>query len=294
MHLRRETDRVKNLLPLNKLDWGVIAMSSSVAIDAPKEAQKASGKFGWYELMTTDTAAAGEFYSKVIGWTTKKMGDDPIPYTIFEKDGIGVAGLMDLPKDAGPMPAWIGYIHVPDVDAYAERLKQAGGGILREPTDVPGMLRFCVVKDPQGAPFVLFTVDAKTMPANPPRLPKLAPGSVGWHELMAGELESAFAFYSEMFGWEKGIGHDMGPMGIYQMFSAEGEVTGGMMTKPAQLPSPFWNYYFMVDSCKAAAERLTAAGGKVLMGPHQVPGDSWIVQAQDPQGGMFCLNSVAE
>lgn len=268
-------------------------MSSSVAVDAVKETAKASGKFGWYELMTTDVAAAGEFYSKLLGLTTRKVGEDPMPYTVFEKDGMGIAGLMDLPKDAGQVPAWIGYVHVPDVDAYAKRVEELGGTIKRPPTDVPGMLRFCVVSDLQGAPFVLFTSDP-AMPATTPKPPKLSPGTVGWHELMAGELEPAFGFYSELFGWEKGEGHDMGPMGIYQMFTVEGEVTGGMMTKPKELPHPFWNYYFMVESCKASAEQLTAAGGKVVMGPHQVPGGSWIVQATDPQGGFFCLNSMAE
>ena len=28
------------------------------------------GKFAWYELMTSDTQAAGKFYSNVVGWTT--------------------------------------------------------------------------------------------------------------------------------------------------------------------------------------------------------------------------------
>jgi hypothetical protein len=28
------------------------------------------------------------------------------------------------------------------------------------------------------------------------------------------------------------------------------------------------------------------AGGQVLMGPHEVPGGSWIVQALDPQGAV--------
>lgn len=268
-------------------------MSSSVVVDATKGAQKASGKFGWYELLTTDVEAAGEFYSKVVGWTTKKMGDDPMPYTIFEQNGMGVAGMMTLPKDAGPQPMWLGYIHVPDVDAYAKRLESLGGKIKKEPTDVPGMLRFCVVSDLHGAPFVLFTSDPR-MPSDVPRPPKLSPGTIGWHELMSGDLESGFAFYAEMFGWEKSRDHDMGPMGAYRIFSAEGEETGGMMTKPAEVPYPFWNYYIMVDSCKAAVERLTAAGGKVMMGPHPVPGGSWIVQASDPQGGFFCLNSVAE
>jgi predicted enzyme related to lactoylglutathione lyase len=31
------------------------------------------GKFGWYELMTSNPKAAGKFYSEVVGWTTQEM-----------------------------------------------------------------------------------------------------------------------------------------------------------------------------------------------------------------------------
>ena len=42
------------------------------------------GKFGWYELMTSDTKAAGKFYSDVVGWTTQEMpADDGPQYTTF-------------------------------------------------------------------------------------------------------------------------------------------------------------------------------------------------------------------
>ena len=90
---------------------------------------------------------------------------------------------------------------------------------------------------------------------------------------------------------------DMGPMGIYRIFD-EGDHKkmgdGGMMTKPAQMPVSAWGFYFNVDSIKAAVERVKAGGGKILNGPHQVPGGSWIVQAQDPQGAMFALTSNRE
>jgi len=29
------------------------------------------------------------------------------------------------------------------------------------------------------------------------------PGRVGWHELLAADGETAFAFYGELFGWQK-------------------------------------------------------------------------------------------
>jgi predicted enzyme related to lactoylglutathione lyase len=40
-------------------------------------------------------------------------------------------------------------------------------------------------------------------------------------------------------------------------------------------------------------ERVKAHGGQVVMGPHEVPGGSWIVQGLDPQGAGFALVSPA-
>jgi rhodanese-related sulfurtransferase len=42
----------------------------------------------------------------------------------------------------------------------------------------------------------------------------------------------------------------------------------------------------------AAVARIASNGGQVLMGPHEVPGGSWIVQAVDPQGAAFALVST--
>jgi hypothetical protein len=85
-------------------------------------------------------------------------------------------------------------------------------------------------------------------------------------------------------------------MGIYQLFFGGGSAMpiGGMMTKPAEVPVPNWGYYFNVDSVTSAADRVKDAGGKVLNGPHEVPGPMWIVQAMDPNGGYFGLLSVGK
>ena len=40
------------------------------------------------------------------------------------------------------------------------------------------------------------------------------------------------------------------------------------------------------------AAQAKANGGKVLMGPMEVPGGAWIVQCQDPQGAMFALTAM--
>ena len=62
-----------------------------------------------------------------------------------------------------------------------------------------------------------------------------------------------------------------------------------MMTKPAQVPVPFWGYYFAVEDIDAGMAKVTAGGGTVLMGPTEVPGGAWVVQGLDPQGAFFAL-----
>jgi uncharacterized protein len=85
---------------------------------------------------------------------------------------------------------------------------------------------------------------------------------------------------------------DMGSMGKYRIFGAEGVAMGGMMDKPEHAPASAWGFYVNVDGLGAAIDRIKAHGGQVLMGPQEVPGGSWIVQALDPQGEAFALVST--
>ncbi len=247
------------------------------------------GKFVWYDVMTTDTNAGEAFYQKVVGWNAKDSGLTDRKYTIFSVGESGVAGLMPLTDDAQAMgvpPCWTGYVAVDDVDAFAARAKAEGGTIHHPPEDIPNVGRFSVVADPQGAVFILFKA-AGGSPVPPPA--PGTPGTIGWHELHAAEWQRAYAFYEKLFGWTKADAVDMGPMGIYQLFSAGAEPIGGMMTKTADVPQPCWLYYFNVDAIDAAAERVRAGGGTVINGPHEVPGGMFVAQCLDPQRAMFAL-----
>jgi predicted enzyme related to lactoylglutathione lyase len=246
-----------------------------------------ANRFFWYDVMTTDPKAAETFYRDVVGWATQDAGAPG--YTLFTVDGRGVAGLMAIPEDArqsGVEPAWTGYIQVADVDGTAARLMRAGGHLHKGPIDVPGIIRFAVVADPQGA---AFTIAQPLSDAASPFPAADTPGTIGWHELRAEDWRSAFAFYENLFGWTLGEAHDMGPMGTYQLFAAGGDAIGGMMTKPPEMAQPHWVYYINVPAIDAAAARIVAAGGTVGNGPMQVPGGQWIVQATDPQGAAFAL-----
>lgn len=243
------------------------------------------GDFVWYELVTTDPQKAESFYGDVFGWNTRDAGNPDMRYTLLSSNGADVGGVMKLPPeacDAGGKPGWIGYVGVDDVDAAAAKLVQDGGTIRRPPEDIPGVGRFAVAADPQGAVFCLFTGPSDgTSEAR-----SMKTGHVGWNELHSNDWKSGFDFYEKQFGWRKSEAIDMGPMGTYQIFNAGQDDLGGMMDDK-EFPHPAWLYYVSVADIDATLDRVTANGGKILYGPGEVPGGMWIINALDPQGAMF-------
>ena len=246
------------------------------------------GRFIWYELTTTDMQAAKTFYAAVVGWGTRDASMAGLPYTVFTAGEASVSGMLELPKNArkmGERPMWIGYVCVDDVDATADSIKHLGGTVHVPPQDIVHVSRFAVVSDPQMATFALFRWHS---PGQGQPVNLLAQGRVCWNELLAADREKAWAFYSELFGWQKAEAN-INSVGAYQQFSAGGQTIGGMMTKPPTVPASCWLYYFSVGDIDAAVKRVKAGSGQVLRGPTEVPGGSWIAQCADPQGAIFAL-----
>src|SRR5262245_61095944 len=119
---------------------------------------RSEGRFVWYELATTNMAAAKAFYSEVVGWGTQDASTAGMPYTLCAAAGATVCGLMELPesaREAGFRPSWLGYVGVNDVDAAASRIEQLGGAVHVPPQDIPNVSRFSVGVDPQMATIAL-------------------------------------------------------------------------------------------------------------------------------------------
>ena len=194
---------------------------------------------------------------------------------------------MNIPEDArqaGARPVWLGYIGVDDVDAVAGRIVEAGGKLHKDIMDVPGVGRIAMVADPQGAPFYLIAPEGEDQPP----VEDMSPGHVAWRELHTTDWSAAFDFYSGEFGWSKAEAMDMGPMGIYQIFTAGGNWAGALFNA-STFGRPGWLFYFVVGDIDEAVERVRSAGGEILEGPMEVPGSAWIIQGRDPQGAMFAL-----
>ena len=255
-------------------------------------ADKAKSGFVWYELMTGDLDAAVSFYSAVVGWDVRDSGMPGMRYMLFGKDGKDVGGMMSWSSmGANKPPKWLGHIYTPDVDAETAAVVADGGKQYRPPTEIPGVGRFSVVADPQGAEYLLFQPKSGEMP---PRLGPTEAGGVGWRELGTTDWQKAWEFYSSHYGWTKDMAVDMGPMGTYQTFKMDEPFGGGMMNLPAELKArgPAWLFYFTVEDINAAAQRVKDNGGNIMHGPAQVPGGSWILMAADQQGCGFALTAA--
>lgn len=119
------------------------------------------GAFSWCELMTTDAKAATEFYSGLFGWSVQTMPMPQGDYHVLKVGDAMIGGIMAIPKEAQGMPPnWGAYVTVEDVDATVRRCQALGGRVCHPPQEIPGVGRFAVIADPQGATLNVVAYDA--------------------------------------------------------------------------------------------------------------------------------------
>lgn len=254
------------------------------------------GDFIWYELMTPDPEGSKAFYDAVVGWDVSPEG--PPEYAgyrmIGRSDGKFAGGVLPLTPEMqqhGARPTWLGYLHVQDVDEKLKAIEAAGGKTQMPATDIPNVGRIAMVTDPQGAPFYIM----KPLPPQGDPNAKSDVFSVNeaqrvrWNELSTTDQDGAVDFYQRQFGWKQEGTMPMGEMGDYRFIQANGVNIGAIMRKPPQLPVSMWTYYVGVDDIDRAIAAINNGGGKVLNGPHEIPGGEFALTGLDPQGASFGL-----
>jgi uncharacterized protein len=254
------------------------------------------GQFLWHELLTADPAAGAEFYSKVLGWSAQPWeGNEEYTMLSHAKGPVGgarVVGKDALASKAGPN--WLTYVGVPNIEAALAAVKDKGGQVIHPVTGIGSDGgRYAVIADPQGA--VIGVYEPGTGMSGSGTAPMAAPAD--WHELTAEDPLAALQFYKDIFGWEVLGTHPMGgEVGTYYLFGRGTTQMGGAFIRGKNLaPSwPRWLVYLTVPSVTAAVEAVTAAGGQVLNGPHQVPGGNWIAQVVDSHGVPVALHGPKE
>jgi uncharacterized protein len=255
-----------------------------------------AGTFIWYELMTPDPDAATKFYGSVIGWHIGARSDSSPGgkdyRMIGRSDGGFAGGVLAITPDMashGARPTWLGYLHVNDVDASVRAITADGGKLLMPAMDLP-VGRIAMMADPMGAVFyVMKPIPPHDKPtARSDVFDPSAKQRVNWNELASTDLARAKAFYAKHFGFEFKETMNMGAMGDY-CFITHGDVPriGAIMQAPKDAPFHAWLLYFGVNSIASAKKAIETTGGRILNGPHEVPGGQWIIIATDPQGAAF-------
>ena len=112
-----------------------------------------------FEMPYDDRDRMAKFYESAFDWQTQKLGEDMGNYVIATTTETGADG----PKEPGRInggfferkPDWPAQypsvvIAVDDVDQSATKIKKAGGKVLGEPMDIPGVGRYVSFTDTEG------------------------------------------------------------------------------------------------------------------------------------------------
>ena len=120
----------------------------------------APGTVCWNELATRDTAAAGDFYTRLLGWTRKDSPMGDMTYTEFKNGDRPAGGMLQMTEEWGAAPPhWLVYFNVSDCDGITEKAVSLGAQVRWAPTDIAGVGRFSVIQDPQGAVFGIIRIE---------------------------------------------------------------------------------------------------------------------------------------
>ena len=247
------------------------------------------GKVVWNDLSTQDLDVARRFYGGLFGWTFEQStAPGGQPYLLARSGRIFVAGLVAVSSASKDvvLSRWVPYMSVRDVDASVARATPAGATVLVSSRDV-NLGRVAVIEDKEEAVLGLARSrigdpdDTTTAPV---------PGRVVWTELLSNDPAAATQFYQTVIGVSAHTIERHG--GPYTLLSERGADRAGVLQNPSDDAAPVWLTYFGVQDPVAAAARVEALGGKVILPPSPQLRDGSMAVVTDPTGALFALQKV--
>ncbi len=229
-------------------------------VTQPNTGKHQYGKFVWFDLATSDVAAAKRFYGELFGWVFSDLPEGEVRYTVVENRGRMIAGIVADPEAEGDASLWIGSISVPDVDRAAQQTSDAGGIVHDPPQELADRGRTAFVTDPQGAGVAFLRANGGDPPDREP-----SAGDFGWVELWTSDLAGSLAFYVS-------LGYTAGGLQIrgdepYRVLKVAGEPQAGVVELERGDAGSGWLAYVAVEDLSAALERTVALGGQVVVEP---------------------------
>jgi predicted enzyme related to lactoylglutathione lyase len=259
----------------------------------------------WIDTSQPDPDAAAEFYRGLFGWELENVMPPEAPgkYFIASLRGLEVAAISSIPESAPPKGVWDTYIWVENADETASKVREAGGGVVKEPFDVMDAGRMAVFADPEGAVFCVWQAGSH----KGARVVN-EPGSLNFNDLHTRDVDGAKSFYGAVFGWEtlrmggfkawtlpgygdhlerddpdlrKRLAESGGPSGFEDVVASIVPIADDQPDVPAH-----WGVTFAVDDADAVAQKAVELGGTVTVPPFDAP---WVRMTvlTDPQGASF-------
>jgi uncharacterized protein len=105
-----------------------------------------------FEIIGPDAIRLQAFYAGVFDWKLSPPMPDMGNYSLFDSEGQGIGGGIGEGD-----PRVTVYIQVDDLDAYMERVAQAGGRVLTPAMPATGTVTIALFADPAGNTIGLLT-----------------------------------------------------------------------------------------------------------------------------------------
>jgi predicted enzyme related to lactoylglutathione lyase len=112
------------------------------------------------------------------------------------------------------------------------------------------------------------------------------PGAPSWAEIAVPDVCAAREFYGALFGWEFDGGSPFA--GGYTTCLLRGQPVAAI-TGTGDGPGRRWTTFFATDDADASAERITAAGGSLVLAPRDVADEGRVALGEDPEGALFAV-----
>ncbi|MGI5204771.1 VOC family protein [Spirillospora sp. CA-108201] len=223
------------------------------------------GEPNWVEVSSPDVQVSKRFYGGLLGWSSYDVTDafvgDFSIFTLGDATGPETAGLTRMADDT-ITATWTCYFNVQNASAAAERVRQAGGLVYMEATDVAHLGRVALAADPQGAEFGLWQPYAFAGCGVVGELNTVS--KVG---LVTRDPIAAQRFYGHVLGWkEPAVYQGMVVESVYE-WEIVGRLFPFMLLANEELLGEglraYWLPYVVVADCDASLAEAVVLGGSV-------------------------------
>ena len=255
----------------------------------------------WFDLSSTDPAAAADFYGRLFGWDHTEMDERFGGYSQFTHKGKLIAGLGPKP-DPGMPDFWCTYFQTSDIEATVKTVAASGGSVFQDPMEIPEQGTMAIVMDPGGDPETGANPHGAVFGLWQPGQHTgfelhMEAGAATYFELQTTGYPRAVEFYGEVLGNPVVSLGDTDEFRYSQLSlpdRAPGEGYAGIMDASGYLPSEVpshWAIYIGTDDADATVTQAVELGGTVVAAPEDTPYGR-LATIGDPFGAMIKLQQV--